>query len=76
MAERPGFRLVTLKGRGYPTPRAAITKLKESLAADGYDVPDGDIEARKWTDAGICPWEAVAWVPEDWQPPKKEGPDA
>jgi hypothetical protein len=68
-AERPGKKRVILKGRGYSTAEAARDKLRKALQRDDIDVPDEDLVARRWTDEPvICPWEAVAWIPDDSKP--------
>jgi len=64
--ERPGFKRVISGGRAYPTPEAAVAALRAALAKDGITVPDSDIMPRLWTNkAVICPWEAVAWIPDN-----------
>lgn len=71
--ERPGLRLITLRGRGYPTAEAAQAKMREMLARDGIIVPDEDISARRWTDKPVlCPWEPVAWIPEEMILPERK----
>ena len=66
--DRPGTKVVVLSGRGYPSARAAITKLREALERDGIKVDDADIWARRWTsEPVICPWEAAARIPENHQ---------
>jgi hypothetical protein len=57
--------MVILTGRGYPSPDAAIAAMRQALAKDGLEVPDEDIEARRWTPESVfCPWEAVALIPD------------
>lgn len=56
---------VVLGGRGYPSPEEAKEAMRASLARDGIDITVDRIEARRWTDKGICPWEAVAYLTRD-----------
>lgn len=65
MDAKDGYVIVTTAGRGYPTPERAIDALRRALAKDGIEVADEDIEARKWTEVGFCPWEAIAQIPKD-----------
>lgn len=64
MKARPGYRIVTIKGRGYPTAERAVEALRRALDRAGIEVPDEDIEARRWTEGGFCPWEAIAQIPD------------